>query len=299
MEKGAKVAIDCMNIKEEESVLIVTDEKRKKIGRSLERAAEDKNCEVVYNEMNAKGEHGAEPPEPVKGAMIESDVIFAPTTYSLTHTEARKRACEEGSRVATMPGITEEMMKSSMKADYDKIKKEAKNLKKKLGGSKKINISSDKGTNLELLVEGREWHLDTGTCEKGEVTNLPAGEVFIAPKSGSGKLIVDGSFAGMGKVDSVEIEFKKGKAIEIKNDELKDRVEKVGECARNLAEFGIGLNQEAVLIGEVLQDEKVKGTVHVAIGDNTGFGGNTDCDLHLDGVIKNPRVKVDGKKLNL
>ncbi len=299
MEKGAKVAIECMNIQEFESVLIVSDDIRESIGRALEKAGEVIGCEVVYMEMNAKGEHGGEPPSSVSSAMMESDVVFAPTTYSLTHTEARKKACENGARIATMPGITEEMMDSSMNADYSKIKEKAEELKEKLEGAKNIHISSDKGTDLSLDVEGRTWNIDAGQCEKGEVTNLPAGEVFIAPISGDGRLVIDGSFAGLGKIDRIEILFEDGEAIDISDSKLEDRVNSVCRCGRNLAEFGIGLNPNAVLIGEVLQDEKVKGTIHIAIGDNSGFGGNVNCDLHLDGVVENPTVEVDGEKLDL
>ena len=63
----------------------------------------------------------------------------------------------------------------------------------------------------------------------------------------------------------------------------------------NLAEFGIGTNPKAKLIGNVLEDEKVLGTCHIALGDNSTFGGRVNAGIHVDGIIKHPTIKLDGK----
>ena len=73
----------------------------------------------------------------------------------------------------------------------------------------------------------------------------------------------------------------------------------MGPLARNLAELGIGINPKARLIGNVLEDEKVGGTVHVALGDNSTFGGDVVAGIHLDGIITRPKVFVDGEPLKL
>ena len=65
------------------------------------------------------------------------------------------------------------------------------------------------------------------------------------------------------------------------------------ENSTNVAEIGVGTNPMARLSGNVLEDEKVLGTVHVAFGSNTSFGGSVDAELHLDGIIKYPTVFVD------
>lgn len=74
-------------------------------------------------------------------------------------------------------------------------------------------------------------------------------------------------------------------------------LDKIGEKARNIAELGIGINPEAKLIGNVLEDEKVGGTVHIALGDNSSFGGDVIAGIHLDGIIKKPVLFLDGKKV--
>ncbi len=106
--------------------------------------------------------------------------------------------------------------------------------------------------------------------------------------------------AGLGVLDkSIEIEFKDGEAVSVSNLELEGLMESAGDCGFNLAELGIGTNPEADLIGNVLQDEKAAGTIHVAVGDNSGIGGEIECDIHLDGVVTTPSIEVDGEELEL
>ena len=82
-------------------------------------------------------------------------------------------------------------------------------------------------------------------------------------------------------------------------DELETMIDRAGPDARNVAELGIGINPAARLIGVILEDEKVGGTVHMALGDNSTFGGNVSVDLHLDGIITSPKVYVDGVDLRV
>lgn len=300
MEESARVAVeDCMKINSDETVLVVSDEKRRDIGRALVDAARDADATTVYAEIAADEEHGSEPPEPVEAAMRAADAVLAPTTRSLTHTEARKEACEAGARVGTMPSITREVMNGAMRADYDEVAESAEELLDAFEGVDEVRIESDAGTDLTLKVGERDWHPDDGLChEAGCVTNLPAGEVYTAPTGGEGTLVVDGSFASIGRLDEpVRVEFEDGRATSVSHDELRERMDAAGDCGRNLAELGVGVNPAATLVGNVLQDEKVRGTVHVAVGDSSGFGGDVECDLHLDGVVKEPRIYADGERV--
>ena len=114
---------------------------------------------------------------------------------------------------------------------------------------------------------------------------------------------MDGSMAGLGLLDDpLIIDIKDGYATEIngpKADELKQMIDRAGPEARNIAELGIGINPAASITGSILEDEKVGGTVHVALGDNTSFGGDVSVDLHLDGVVTGPHVHIDGRPLDL
>ena len=100
--------------------------------------------------------HGGEPPPVVASAMRAVDVVFAPTTYSLTHTQARLRARKAGARVATMPMITEDMMqRRAMLADYHAVKKLTMKIVARLDRASEVKVSSPAGTELRFGIKGR------------------------------------------------------------------------------------------------------------------------------------------------
>lgn len=303
---GASKVMECYGVKSGESVLIIVDTSTPvSIAKSLFEAAKNLGCEVILMTMLPRTHHGEEIPRPVAEAMKNSDVVIAPTTFSLTHTQARINACKAGARVASMPGITEKMMATGgMTADYNKVNEIAIRLNEKLEKVKRIRVVTDSGTDITFDLEGCKWHMDTGICrEKGCSSNLPAGELYIAPKDANGIFVVDGSMSGFGILDSpLEFVVEKRYVTDIKGKhagKLNSILDKVGDKARNIAEFGIGINPEAKLIGNVLEDEKVGGTVHIALGDNSTFGGDVIAGIHLDGIIRNPKILVDGEKFIL
>ncbi|MCX9009482.1 MAG: aminopeptidase, partial [Candidatus Methanoperedens sp.] len=277
----------------------------KSIGESLFGAARDLGCEVMVMTMLPRTRHGEEPPLAVAEAMKNADVVIIPTTFSLTHTQARIKACEAGARVASMPGITEEMMRSGgITADCNTINDIAAGLIKKLGSAREVRVTTESGTDIVFDLEGCVWMMDTGLCqEPGCSSNLPAGELYIAPKDANGVFVVDGSMSGLGLLDSpLEFTVRDRYVEDIKGKyakKLHAMLDKVGEKAHNIAELGIGINPNARLIGNVLEDEKVGGTVHIALGDNSAFGGDVVAGIHLDGIIKNPSVFLDGEKFIL
>ncbi|HID26676.1 MAG TPA: hypothetical protein EYP22_02370 [Methanosarcinales archaeon] len=289
-----------MGAKDNESVLIITDTLTpQRITDVLFKESHNIGCETMLMKILPRATHGKEPPKAVAEAMKNVDIIIAPTSKSLTHTQARIDAKAAGARMASMPGITEEMMtKGGMTADYNYISKVADDILSRLEGSKEVKIITELGTNLTFDVSGCKWHADTGICHKaGDMTNLPAGEVYIAPKNTNGILVVDGAMGGVGILEKpIEIKIVDNYAIEINSKKLSNMVDSVGKLGRNIAEFGIGINNKAKLIGNVLEDEKVKGTVHVALGDNSTIGGNVKVDLHLDGIITLPKMFVDGEE---
>ena len=303
---GSNKVMECYGVKRGENVLIVVDTLTpSSIGKSLFEAAKNLGCEVMVMTMLPRSRHGEEIPVPVAEAMKNSDVVIAPTTFSLTHTQARINACKAGARVASMPGITENMMATGgMTADYYKVNEIAIALNEKLEKAEIIRVVTDSGTDITFDLEGCKWYMDTGIChEKGCSSNLPAGELYIAPKDANGIFVVDGSMSGFGILDSpLEFRVEKRYVTDIKGKhagKLNSILDKVGEKARNIAEFGIGINPEAKLIGNVLEDEKVGGTVHIALGDNSTFGGDVIAGIHLDGIIRNPEIFVDGEEFIL
>lgn len=304
--KGANKVMDCFGVKRGESVLIVVDTSAPPtITKSLFDASKDIGCEVMVMTMLPRSRHGEEPPPAVAEAMLKADVVIAPTTMSLTHTQARINACKAGARIASMPGITGKMMSSGgITADCRTLQDIALEWNRRLEKIREVRVVSDIGTDITFDLEGCTWMMDTGLChEKGCSSNLPAGEMYIAPKGASGVFVVDGSLSGFGLLDSpIKITVSNRYVTFIEGEQagkLEAMLDRAGTKARNIAELGIGINPKARLIGNVLEDEKVGGTVHIAMGDNSCFGGNVIAGIHLDGIIKKPVLFLDGEKFIL
>jgi aminopeptidase len=305
LDSASVIAIrDCMGTKKGESVLVITDEFKREIGYSLFRNALELGHKALLVEMKSGKINGEEPMQEIADLMKRFDVVLIPTAKSLTHTNARRSASAEGVRVATFPGITKEVMIRGMNADYKKISRLSVRLKEILEKGNYIRVTAPAGTDISFDITGRTSYASKGLFhQKGESGNLPTGETFLAPLEGTsnGVFVVDGSMAGLGLIKNanISIEVKDGFAEKIKGGALARKLAKqldsVGRDARNIAEFGIGTNDSAKLSGILLEDEKVMGTVHIALGNNLSMGGNVNVPIHLDGVIKKPTVYLDDK----
>jgi leucyl aminopeptidase (aminopeptidase T) len=292
-----------MKVKKNETVLVVTDEPQRSVGMALWAEARKVAKEALIVEIAPRDTNGAEPPAPVAALMGMADVVLCPTSKSLTHTDARRKACKKGARIATLPGVTEDSMRRTLSADYERIARLSKKIAKILTKGKSAHVTTATGTNLVMDISTRVCHEDTGlTHKKGESTNLPAGEAYLAPLEGKseGMLVVDGSMAGIGLLPRpLIIEVSKGYATKISGgpqaSALKRLVKPFGKAGLNIAELGVGTNYKAKVTGLVLEDEKVLGTIHVALGDNTSMGGKVHVSSHLDGVVLGPTLKIDGK----
>lgn len=307
LDKACIIAIkDCMAVKKKEKVLIVTDDKKYELGNALHQNAIKLGHESVLVQIKPAEVNGEEPSAEVAEMMSKYDVVFCPTDKSLTHTDARRNASAKGVRIATFPGITKEVMIRGLSADYKKIASLTNKMKKLFERTKIVHVTAPNGTDIKMDISGRTAIASKGLFhKKGEGGNLPTGETFAAPLEGksNGVFIVDGSMAGIGVIDKIpiRIEVKNGLATKISGGrsakKLIAMLDKHGKKARNIAEIGIGANDKAKLSGMILEDEKVMGTAHIALGNNVTMGGNVNVPIHLDGVIRKPTVYFDKKEI--
>jgi leucyl aminopeptidase (aminopeptidase T) len=308
LRRPAETAIEqCMNLQAGESCAIVTDDERKAIAEALYGVATEITEETTVLRYPPGDQHGEEPPDAVASAITAADVVLAPTTKSLSHTTARIEATEAGARMATLPGITDGVFLMGLDADYDSIREECEQMLAQVEDAEEIRVTSPQGTDITFEPGDRAWRADTGIVhEPGEFSNLPAGEVFVSPETGTGTVVVDGTMMPHGRLDdkTITFEVEDGTVTHIDDDavrgQLDDAAEEVDDDAYNLAELGIGTNiAVSDLVGSVLLDEKAGGTVHVAIGDDHGIGGDVEAPVHLDGILTEPTVFADGDQVAL
>ena len=310
MEKllvAARTALDtCMALKNNETLLVVTDDNKRKIGEALYQVGREMAKEVLMVTMPPAEVNGQEPPENVAKMMAAYDVVICPTTKSVTHTDAKRNACAAGSRVATMPGITEDMMARTLKADYNLIAERTFKLSEILDVGKVARITTKLGTDLTMPIDGIKAISSTGLVrEKGMGGNLPSGESFLMPEEGksNGVIYIDASVATIGKIsaDPLKVTIEDGFAVKFEGGPEAKKLEQAlgafGKDGMNVAELGIGTNHEATITGQILEDEKVMGTIHVAWGNNISMGGTYNVGVHIDGVILKPTVYVDEQKI--
>lgn len=315
LANSAKMVVEtCMDIRRGENVLIVCDPTTGEIGQALHEATIKKSERVLLIVMPKAKHHGEEPPTPVANLMRQQQVVLAPTKYSLTHTRAVRQAVRDGARVATMPGITNDMFThGGMAADFNKIKQRISNLGPYFRRRRIVNVKSKEGTDITFEVNWRDWKLDdNGICNRPRMlTNLPAGKAFIMPREGTmnGVLIIDGSWDSTLLDEKIELQIEDGMVIDVKGGQIAANIrQEFGEVAKKLrskdrenvwtvAEFGFGMNDQARMGGNVLEDEKRLGTCYFSIGDNTTLGGSSAVGIHIPGVLTNPSVWLDDSQI--
>lgn len=303
---GAVTIVEqCLQIKEDEDVLILNDDNDEELFESLFKVLKEKNVNYEYVKYPEPESSGTEPPESVANKMKNFDVVIAPTLKSLSHTKARKEANKAGVRVTTMPTVNKEIWRTSLQADYHKVKEITEKVYDLLENTSEVRIETPSGTDIEFDVEYDTFHTDTGIItEPGDFGNLPAGEFSGYPSNINGVLVLD-HFPFSPKAHKVEIKDGEVVALQNKDGENYSELEKVFEeklCVKKMAEFGFGTNPEATIIGNTLQDEKVLGTVHLAFGDNCSYVREGDsrrnpCDVHWDSVCEKPTVWFDNTKI--
>ncbi len=289
----------CLAVRSGEDVLVIADPATRVIGEALRSEATAAGADAVLALMDERATDGTEPARPIAAALHECDVYIAPTSRSISHTAARKRASDAGARGATMPGVTEEMLARVMAVDFEGMAARSRAIAALLDGASSARVTCPRGTDFRVDVSGRTGFADDGDLRApGAFGNLPCGEAFSSPKDGEGEIVAV-SLAPLGLSDEpATLTVQRGQIVDAQGGlgpEYIERLRAHGELGTNLAELGIGTNERARLTGNVLEDEKILGTVHVAFGASAGIGGTVSVPIHLDVVVIDASLEIDGR----
>lgn len=173
------------------------------------------------------------------------------------------------------------LVMSAMDIDYTLLKNNAEKTISKFENASTVHIQTGKDT-LSFSIENRSWQRDHG------IGDFPAGEVYLAPleDSANGTITFPVAFVEGRKLENLTLTFENGQVIKCSDTELAEMMKECPGPADRIGEFGIGLNPAVTApTGYALIDEKQIGTVHIAVGMNTMYGGTNETPLHIDFVV--------------
>ena len=299
----------CLQIRPFEAVLIVTDPESSAIGRALYEAAAEVTDRTLMMMMPTSHKKGSEPPDYVAELMRKQDVVILATKSSLTHTKARINASRTGrTRIISMPGINENMFSfGGMTADYNALQKEIAGFASIFRRKRDVRVTSPGGTDIRFSI-GAKWRTDdNGICNRpGQVMNLPSGRVFVFPKEDTmnGTIVIDGSWEGNLIQEPIIMEVENGIVTNISESEISEKINSIfaevskplnkskAVLVKTVAEFGFGMNSRAKVVGNLLEDQVVRGAAHFVLGDNSAYGGKNNIGLQMRGVILKPTIEL-------
>ncbi|MDA1338220.1 MAG: aminopeptidase [bacterium] len=290
-----------------DKILVIADYKNLELGVGFTEYLVAKGFLPDFVVMPVTKNDGDEPSIAVGKACESATVIVAFTVWSITHTLPVQKAKKSNpAKVISVPNANEKLLDRTVAINYSEVKEKALVLDKLISNQKEILITTSLGTNLKISTKGYKANPMYGEVSYGQHINLPDGECSVGVENADGTLVIDGSMPpdnlsiwGMiGLIETpITLTIKNGYVVKIAGGKQAQVLSKIlnstGKDSYKIAEFGIGLNPKARILGNVTEDEKVLGTIHIALGNNIGLGGTNYAKVHLDAVIRNPTVLVE------
>lgn len=298
-----KIFFECLKLASRDSCLILVDGTTQDLGRFFFERAKKTKADVALLVIKLPSSRSPEPAPAVINMMKQMSAVLSFTGQSLVHSNALKHVCHNGSRVLCLSPISEECLARTVNTNFEYIDKKSRRLADLFSIGRRIHLTTNAGTDLTIPIARHRGSANTGiVTEPGIFCLLPSGEANVTPdrRGTKGVLVVDGSIPSIGILKNpVVIHIKEGYAYQITGGEEVTTLRKIlkpfGKQSRNIAEFGIGTNPRAMLTGTSIEDEKVLGTTHIALGSPMFEGGIQRGNIHLDLILQKPSVEIDGR----
>ncbi|MBA4421937.1 MAG: hypothetical protein C0390_02405 [Syntrophus sp. (in: bacteria)] len=306
-EVAEKVVTQVLALKAGETVCILrdTEEDSGPFAAILSRAALRAGAEPVSLIIVPRTVGGQELPEPVAGAFLRCSAIINLAKWAIVHSRAVSAALGAGARTCNLRGFNDGMLESpGVTTDYEVVRRNALAVDVLLEQAREIRFMTAEGSDVTMRLCGRKGKAQTGFAdEPGRFSGLPDGESTVAPLEGTtqGCIVNPYIIDKIGRVDEpFRMEIKDGWIVNVEGGkqarQLLELFEKSDSNARRIAsQFALGMNPDCRIFPDTKEVSKRLGTLHVAMGDNISLGGAVQCGLHIDIVILNPTVWLDGK----
>lgn len=306
LARGAsRIIRDILGVQEGELVVVVTDLLAFEIGLAIAVAAHAVTASVVTTIMEPTGAHGLEPPAPVGSAMKVADAVLMPVTWSLVHTDARRRANAAGARVAALSGVTlDQFVRGLYDIDVENLAKRVHFVGSLMEAGSTARLQTPSGTDLTMELGAHKSVNQSPLCRKpGEWIALPVLEAAVCPKEGTtnGTAVIDGAVVPGGPLfEPITLRLQEGRIQAIEGgteaQALEERLLAYGcRAMYEVVELGVGLHPKARIGMSYAEDEAELGTAHLGIGDGESFGSAIRAPSHLDLVMRNALLEIDGR----
>ena len=299
----------CLAIRSSERVMLLTDEgSDDDVVDALVDAIATRGAVPFVSEIPMPRMPGSEPPSAVADAMRAADVVIELTSLFIGSNQARRRANEAGTRYVAMPGVRVETFRDDgpLAVDFDRIRLDAESVGAAWGGAERFRLTTPAGTDLSGSVAGRPGRVLHGLArEAGAYMAPPDIEAGTAPVEGSanGVAVIDADLLFMGQgplARPVVLTVRGGEIVGIEGDEAERLLEMLARCGddprmRNLAEVSMAFNPAGRVCGVPMETESALGTAHIALGNSIAYGGTVDAAAHLDCVMREATLELDGR----
>lgn len=304
-----KVVGQVLALKPGETVCILrdTEEDSRPFTAVISAAVRQAGAEPVSLIIIPRTVGGQELPEPVAGAFLRSSAVINIARWPITHSRAASAALGAGTRTCNLRGFQDGMLDSpGVTTDYEAVRRNALTVDALLERASEVHFTTAEGSDVTMRLCGRKGKAQTGFAdEPGKFSGLPDGEATVAPLEGTtqGRIINPYIIDRIGLVDEpFRMEIKDGWIAGVEGGRqarnLLDMFDEFDPNARRIAsQFALGMNPDCRVFPDTKEVSKRLGTLHVAMGDNISLGGTIQSGLHIDIVILNPTVRLDGKRI--
>ena len=312
IDKGVSIILNkWLSVQKDELIHFITDETHMREAEAFSRWAYGADAVLKTTILNSQLVQKGDVIENMTDIFCKENVIIGATDFSFITTNAIKTAVKHGARFLSLPLSCSDgsslLENNFIQMDPGQTYKDAKKIIAAMKDTKKVRVTTKKGTDLTFDIEGRKPGYFNGRAARKGLIGSSSFEVFVAPVEDrtEGVLYLDASFGYIGLVENtVKIVFENGRIVSAESEgndaqKLMNYIESFrSDNMYRTGELGIGLNRISKTRGvSYIEDESAFHTFHIGMGRNIGLGGKQEAAGHFDIVTNDPTITADRKAI--
>ncbi|MBI3271376.1 MAG: diguanylate cyclase [Planctomycetes bacterium] len=292
----------CADLKEGETLVIVTDGKRESIASLFRDVAVGMGVETSLIAQYSRSQKEEALGGYVEEALGAADLGLLVTNPWLARIAAQQlRLKRRRVRLLHVATTTREGLEYLVDVDYADLEQRAQRVCEGIQAGSTLRFTTAYGTELQVQVAGPPL-VDIGLATKpGSYATLPAGELLFEPVPGTatGCLVVDGSMSGLGPIERpIRIKIEKGVAVDVEPADLRHLLDPSRRDSLLITQLGLGLNPRARVTGSGIEDRRAPGALHVTLAASVGPRSGRASVAPLLAITNAPQVFLGDRELS-